>query len=228
MLRLRPITHNRVEAYRCGLVVFKISLFSSSVPRMISSKSKNDEKETKNGVKTTKTEAIGKKATPTTHGRGEKRLSSKDPKTYITNKPCSKEIGENIICIQINTILVGEINWELIGVVIMKEDNNNPPLHPGFQNRSLDQNPLSPSPSLEDLVSKYVNSANNGLKGMEEVQRSKTPSLRNMENQIGKLTRMIMENPPINELTEDARTVTLRSERELALIPIVEKDVGTT
>ncbi|KAI5671373.1 hypothetical protein M9H77_11737 [Catharanthus roseus] len=40
--------------------------------------------------------------------------------------------------------------------------------HPGFQNRSLDQNPLSSSPSLEDLISKYVNSANKVVKSMEE------------------------------------------------------------
>ncbi|KAI5652527.1 hypothetical protein M9H77_29714 [Catharanthus roseus] len=42
---------------------------------------------------------------------------------------------------------------------------------------------------------------------MEEVQRSKAASLHNIENQIGKLMRMIMESLPINKSTEDARAV---------------------
>ncbi|KAI5667587.1 hypothetical protein M9H77_17440 [Catharanthus roseus] len=45
---------------------------------------------------------------------------------------------------------------------------------------------------------------------MEEVQGSNTASIHNMENQIGKLTRMIIESPPINKLNKDAKVVTLR------------------
>lgn len=82
--------------------------------------------------------------------------------------------------------------------------------------------PPSPLPSLEDFVSKYVDSTNIGVKSIEAVQRSKIDSLHNIKSKNGKLTRMITESPPGNlpgnttdKSNEDAKVVTLRSRKEL-------------
>ncbi|KAI5667772.1 hypothetical protein M9H77_17625 [Catharanthus roseus] len=97
--------------------------------------------------------------------------------------------------------------------------------------------PSTPQHTLENLVSKYVNSADIGMKSMKAVQRSQTASIHNMESQIRKLTRMITERPlgslPSNmekKLNEHAKVVTLRSGKELAktspMILEEEKGIG--
>lgn len=97
---------------------------------------------------------------------------------------------------------------------------------PSFKIGSLDQNPSSRSPSLEYLVPKYVNSVNLGVKNMEEVQRSITTSLQNMEDQMGKLTMIIFESPPETKSNEDAKMITLRRGKELIKTPILNVEKG--
>ncbi|KAI5676127.1 hypothetical protein M9H77_07077 [Catharanthus roseus] len=63
----------------------------------------------------------------------------------------------------------------------------------------------TPRCNLEDLVSKYLDLANNGVKRMEAIQRSQTTFFQNMKNQIEVVARIFVEkqlsNIPINTIT---------------------------
>ncbi|KAI5671340.1 hypothetical protein M9H77_11704 [Catharanthus roseus] len=167
-------------------------------------------------------------------GRGEKRFS---PKGHVPRRL----VGYNRYP---NHHSVGWRNQSSATCECERQRRQQQP--PDFQNRSFSQyppynslppiHPASQCPSLEDFVSKYVNSANTGVKSIETVQRSKTASLHNMESEIRKLTRMITEsllgNLPGNakdKSNEDAKVVTLRREKELVKTSptIVEEEKGT-
>ncbi|KAI5681847.1 hypothetical protein M9H77_03075 [Catharanthus roseus] len=73
---------------------------------------------------------------------------------------------------------------------------------------------LSPSQcNIEDLVSRYIDSANTRVKSMEEIERSQKASMHSMESQIGLLARMIAR---ISE--EQAEVITVLSANELEIM----------
>ncbi|KAI5676797.1 hypothetical protein M9H77_07747 [Catharanthus roseus] len=67
----------------------------------------------------------------------------------------------------------------------------------------IHQSPLRPI--LEDLLSKYIDSANVGVKRIEAVLRSQTASFQNMENHIKVIAKRIVQEPlshiPSNKVT---------------------------
>ncbi|KAI5650336.1 hypothetical protein M9H77_36341 [Catharanthus roseus] len=65
---------------------------------------------------------------------------------------------------------------------------------------------------IEDLIARYVNSADAGMKSMEEIQRSQTASMHNMESQIDGLP-----NTTERILEKQAKTVIVLRAKELKI-----------
>ncbi|KAI5650042.1 hypothetical protein M9H77_36047 [Catharanthus roseus] len=130
----------------------------------------------------------------------------------LTDINVRKKSGEHGLSVSIYTLSIGHIPRKLARIRYDSNQCNYAQYSTYNYTPSVHLSP--PRPNLEELVSKYIDSANTGVKRMEAVMRSQTASLHNIENQIEQLARMIIEKPPSNA---PSNMTTLRDVEEQVL-----------